>query len=66
MQILETIQKQCQITESLDDYNRILFTHLYATINDINMHHAASTYDLGMAQATREVIVKELKKYFEV
>lgn len=65
MQILETLQKQCQIKDDLGDYNRMLFTHLYATINDISMHHAATTYDLGMAQATREIILKEIKKYFE-
>lgn len=65
MQILETLQKQCQITQSLDDYNRLLFTHLYGAINDVTMDHAASTYDLGMAQATRELIIKEIKKYFE-
>lgn len=65
MQILDVIQKQCQLKEDLGDYNRLVFTHLYAAINDIDMHHAATTYDLGMAQATREVIVKEIKKYFE-
>lgn len=65
MQILETIQKQCEIKEDLSDYNRLVFTHLYGAINDVDMHHAASTYDLGMAQATREAIIKEIKKYFE-
>lgn len=65
MQILETLQKQCEITQSLDDYNRLLFTHLYGAINDVHMGHAGTTYDLGMAQATREVIIREIKKYFE-
>ena len=66
MQILETIQKQCQIKEDLSDYNLLVFTHLRGAINDISMHHAATTYDLGMAQATREVILEEIKKYFEL
>ena len=66
MQILETLQKQCQIKEDLGDYNRLLLTHLFATINEVSLHHAASTYYLGMAHATREVIIKEIKKYFEL
>jgi len=65
MQILDVIQKQCQLKEDLGDYNRLVFTHLYAVVNDIGMHHAATTYDLGMAQATREIILKEIRKYFE-
>jgi len=65
MQILETIQKQCEIKEDLSDYNRLLFTHLRGAINDLYMHHASTTYDLGMAQATREAILNEIKKYFE-
>ncbi|NDB57432.1 hypothetical protein EB001_03195 [bacterium] len=66
MQILDVIQKQCQLKEDLSDYNRLVFTHLRGAINDISLHHAATTYDLGMAQATREVILEEIRKYFEI